>query len=298
MTRAASIPVEPQPQAALRRILFPTDLSAESEHAFSHARRLAESFGSTLVLYHAVEEPGHAEPHWGFDSAPQIWRAAERVARHDLERRAESLTVPHEVVVVRRSSVHRALVDLIRSSLPDLVVMATHGREGLAHLFLGSVTEKVVQHGHRPVLCVRPAPPGEPAGAYRRILVPTDFSPASCRAFPLAALLARAFGAEVLAVHVVPDRPRVTLSSLPAPLPAAPSEAELWRLFQHRFAGLPVTAQVHQGAAWRRIVEAAEVERTDLVVMSTLGHDSLGDRILGSTTERVVRHAPCPVLVS
>ena len=206
-------------QATLRRILFPTDLSEESEAAFAHAQLLAEAFGATLSLYHAVEAPHHDEPHWAFDSAQQIWRAAERMARHDLERTAADLGVRHEIQVERCICAHRALVDLILASHPDLVVMATHGREGLAHLFLGSVTEKVVQHGHRPVLCVRRGPRGG-ALPYRRILVPTDFSPAARRAFPLAALLARTFGAEVLAFHAVPERTLATLERNPRRSPA------------------------------------------------------------------------------
>jgi nucleotide-binding universal stress UspA family protein len=294
---APSLPAEPGIHPAPRRILFPTDLSEEAEDALAHALLLAETFRAHLVLYHAVEEPCHQEPHWAFNSALTIWRAAERVARHDLERRAEGLTVPHEVLVERRASAHRALVDHIHSTLPDLVVMATHGREGLAHLVLGSVTEKVVQHGHRPVLCVRRRPQkGRPR--YRRILVPTDLSPASRRPFPLAALVARTFGAEVLALHAVPDRSLATLSGVPPPLAPPPSEAALWQEFQRDFAGVPVTAQVVVGSPWRRIVQAADVERADLVVMSTAGHDSLGDRLVGSNTERVVRHAPCPVLVA
>jgi nucleotide-binding universal stress UspA family protein len=284
-------------EAAARRILFPTDLSEESENAFAHARLLAEAFDATLTLYHAVEAPHHDEPHWAFDSAQQIWRAAERVARHDLERTAADLGVRHEIQVERCVCAHRALVDLILASRPDLVVMATHGREGLAHLFLGSVTEKVVQHGHRPVLCVRRGPRGGTL-PYRRILVPTDFSPAARRAFPLASLLAHTFGAEVIAFHAVPERTLATLSGIPGPLPPALSEAALWEHFQRDFAGVTVTAQVHEGSPWRRIVHTAEVEKVDLVVMSTLGHDSLGDRIVGSNTERVVRHAPCPVLVA
>jgi nucleotide-binding universal stress UspA family protein len=49
------------------------------------------------------------------------------------------------------------------------------------------------------------------------------------------------------------------------------------------------------GPAWDAIVRAGEA--ADLIVMSSRGHDSLGDHILGSTTDRVLRHAPCPVLV-
>jgi nucleotide-binding universal stress UspA family protein len=293
---AARLPGDPSDSPALRRILFASDLSEESSNAFGHARLLAEAFGARLVLYHAVEQPAHEEPHWAFNQAMQVWRAAERVARQDLERSAASLSVPCQVQVERRACAHRALVDLIRASLPDLVVMATHGREGLAHLFLGSVTEKVVQHGHRPVLCVRRQ---EDAAAvrYRRILVPTDLSEASRRAFPLAALLARRFGSEIVAVHVLPDPAGAPGSAHPAFRPGL-SEAALWQFFQLHFAGLPLTALVLTGSPWRWIVQTAELEDADLVVMSTLGHDSLGDRILGSNTERVVRHAPCPVLVA
>ena len=76
------------------------------------------------------------------------------------------------------------------------------------------------------------------------------------------------------------------------------SESTLWKYFQEDFAGLPVTAQIHKGPVWDRIVHTARLERADLIVMSTRGHDSLADRVVGSNTERVVRHAPCPVLVA
>jgi nucleotide-binding universal stress UspA family protein len=206
--------------------------------------------------------------------------------------------VSHRVVVERKVSVHRSLLELIRSSQPDLTVLATHGREGLAHLLLGSVAEKVVQHAFRPVLCVREPDHGA-ALPYRRILVPTDLSLASRLAFPMAALFARTFGAEVVAVHVVPPPSLATLSGVPpAEPPVLPSETTIWKFFQAEFADVDVTAQVHTGPVWERIVHLAQVEKADLVVMSTRGHDSLADRVVGSNTERVVRHAPCPVLVS
>jgi nucleotide-binding universal stress UspA family protein len=63
------------------------------------------------------------------------------------------------------------------------------------------------------------------------------------------------------------------------------------------FYGLRIVPRLFVGAAWDRIVESARVERADLIVMSTHGRDSLADRVLGSHAERVLRHAPCPVLV-
>jgi nucleotide-binding universal stress UspA family protein len=175
--------------------------------------------------------------------------------------------------------------------------MATHGREGLEHLLLGSVTERVFRHAHRPVLCVRRT---EHHGTlpYRRILVPTDLSPASRLAFPMAAELARAFAAEILAVYVVAAMTVATLAGVSATQEVLrPTEASLWKFCQQDFADLAVTAQVHTGTVWDRIVQIARVEQADLIVMATRGHDSLVDRMVGSNTERVVRHAPCPVLV-
>lgn len=133
---------------------------------------------------------------------------------------------------------------------------------------------------------------------YRRILVPTDLSPASRRAFPLAALLAGRFGAQVLALHVAPRPTGVPLSGSAYFVEnQIPSERTLAAFVEPAFREVRVATRVELGSAWDRIVETALVERADLIVISTHGHDSLADKLLGSHTERVVSHAPCPVLV-
>ncbi len=282
---------------AIREVLFPTDFSSESDRAFDHARFLAESFEASLVLYHAVPVPDHTQAHWAFAHEHEVWATAERHARECLARRGETLNVSHRVIVERKVSVHRGIVELIRAAQPDLTVLATHGREGLAHLLLGSVAEKVVQHAFRPVLCVREPDHGM-ALPYRRILVPTDFSVASRLAFPLAALIARRFSAEVVALHVAPALSLASLEGGAGPSAAPVSEPTLRKYYQEDFAGLEVTARVCRGSVWDGIVRVAREERADLVVMATRGHDSLADRVMGSNTERVVRHAPCPVLAA
>ncbi len=280
----------------LREVLFPSDLSPASERAFEHARFLAERFEATLTLYHAVEIPDPSYAHWAFAHGHEIWCRAEEAAREALARRAENLGVSHTVMVERHASAPVALLDFIRRTQPDLVVMATHGREGLLHLVLGSVTERIVRHAFRPVLCVRPPACGE-ALAYRRVLVPTDLSLASRLAFPMAALFARTFGAQALALHVAPPATAVTLSGVPQVL-APPDPAIIEEFCRDDFSGVPLSAQVRCGPVWETICRVAREECADLVVMATRGHDSLADRIIGSNTERVVRHAPCPVLVA
>jgi nucleotide-binding universal stress UspA family protein len=271
-------------------VLFPSDLSPPSDRAFDHAAFLAERFGAMLTIYHAVEVPDPSYAHWAFQSARDIWIQVEKSAREELTRRAQSLHVSAEVQVQRAASVQQALLSFIHDAKPDLVVMATHGREGLSHLMLGSVTESVFRHSSRPVLCVREPEHGG-ALPYRRILLPTDLSLASRLAFPLAGRFARHFDAEIIAVHVLGH-------GSSQPYEGEPSEAWLYEFFERDLRGLEITAQVHRGRVWERIVEAARAERADLIVMSTRGHDSLADRMVGSNTERVVRHAPCPVLVA
>jgi nucleotide-binding universal stress UspA family protein len=125
-------------------------------------------------------------------------------------------------------------------------------------------------------------------------------SPASRRAFPMASLLARSFEAEIVALHVCPPAIAARLVSVPGNAPAGvPSEDDVRRFLQPELDGLPVSAHVYvNGAPWYRIVQAAETEKIDLVFMSSQGHDSVRDEIIGSNTERVLRHAPCPVLVA
>jgi nucleotide-binding universal stress UspA family protein len=283
---------------AVRDVLFPTDLSPESDRAFDHARFLAERFEASLTLYHAVPVPDHRFAHWAFAHEHEIWERAEREARDALERRAETLRVSHRTVVERQVSVPRAVVDLIQAYQPDLTVLATHGREGLSHLLLGSVAEEIIEHAFRPVLCVR-EPDHGPALPYRRLLVPTDLSLSSGLAFPMAALVARTFGAEVVILHVTPDSTIATLSGIPDPSPPRiPTEEKVRDFCRPSFGEVPLRVRFDAGGVANRIVHAAREEEADLVVMATRGHDSLGDKLLGSNTERVVRHSPCPVLVA
>jgi nucleotide-binding universal stress UspA family protein len=280
----------------LRTLLLATDLGPDSAPAFAHARFLAEQFGARLILYHGVPVPEHRYAHWAFAHGHEVWISAERHARAELERQAQVLTCPHDLVVERRSSALEGILDAIRNRNPDLTVLGTHGREGLAHLMLGSLAEDVMQQSFRPILCVPPGARRAP-GPYSGVLVPTDFSEVSRSAFPIAAFMARKFKAEVIALHVVSTARSGTFSALPTDLGQG-TEQTLREFFREHFGGLDVLPSVRTGHVWERIAHGAASLTNGLVVMSTRGHDSFSDRILGSNTERVLRHAPCPVLVA
>ena len=289
--------------AEINTILFASDLSPESDYAFEHARLLADRFRAHVTLFHALEMSPEPYPGPIDDQDDRRGRWAAKV-RQELCCRARTLTVPHEIVVDEGHVGGHVLADLsvlqaIKRMEPDLTVMATHSRKGFASWFLGSVTHQVVQHAGRPVLCVRRPRHGGTL-PYRRLLVPTDLSAASRRAFPMAALLAHAFEAQVGALHVSTPPPLALLTGVPGSgSPPVPTDRDVRRFLSPELESVAVQASVYvTGAAWYRIVQAAEDDRTDLIVMSTQGHDSFHDGIVGSSTDRVLRHAPCSVLVA
>ena len=279
---------------AIRDVLCLTDLSSRSDFALDHARGLAERFQAELTVYHAVERFEGTYPDLTFGIGHELTEAAEKHAVSALAAAVAGATTRASAKVEQVRSAAEAVVEMALGRRADLTVMATHGRRGLRHMLLGSLTEEVIQHARSPVLCLRELAPV----AYRRILVPTDLSLASRLAFPMAAFLARSFGAEVIGLHAAPPARVATLSGIPERRVPVPSEAALWEFFRSDFAGIPVTAHVYTDVAWDCIVRTAKVEGADLIVMATRGHDSVSDRIVGSTTERTLRHAPCPVLVA
>ncbi len=286
------------PQGAavsIRSVLFFSDLSPESDQAFDHARFLAEQFGARLTLAHVVEirPERHPEP---WPAQDEVVRRAVRDAREHLERRADSARTPSDVLVGREPSLEWALVTQVRREMPDLVVMRTHTRAGLAHVFPGSLAEMVLQDGHAPVLCIREPEHGV-ALPYRRILVPTDLSGRSRRAFPLAAHFARRFDAQVLALHVARVTSPSDLHGLPEALEATTSDEALGTFLQPEFADVRVMPRVMLGDTLDVIGATASSEHADLIVLTTHGRDSLSDRIIGSHAERLIRQSSCPVLV-
>lgn len=293
-TQRTAAPTPIASAVAIRDVLCLTDLSPRSDFAFEHARGLAERFQAELTVYHAVERFEGGYPDVTFGIGRELTEAAAKRALSSLGAAVQGSGTRTAVKVEPVASAADAVVEMALGRRADVTVMATHGRRGLRHMLLGSVTEEVIQRARSPVLCLREAAPA----AYRRILVPTDLSLASRLAFPMAAFLARAFGAEVIGLHAAPPASVATLSGLPERRAPVPSEAALWDFYRSDFVGIPVTAHVYTDVAWDCIVRTAKVEGADLIVMATRGHDSVSDRILGSNTERTLRHAPCPVLVA
>ena len=139
----------------------------------------------------------------------------------------------------------------------------------------------------------------------RRILVPIDFSRESAKAVRYAVSLARQFDASITLVHVVePSYGPVDFGHAPVARPASEKERasrakSKLGVMGHRILGpcRIVETVIRSGLAFFEITEAAKALRADLIIIGTHGYSGLTRAVMGGTAEKVVRHAPCPVLV-
>jgi len=143
-----------------------------------------------------------------------------------------------------------------------------------------------------------------PTRGFERILVPTDFSAGSERAWAIARQLAERLGAELILFHVVVEAP--LFSEGPFTMEHARSvfsKAREWAdttlgewTAAATASGLRARSIVGTGAPTKEIIATAGLEHADLIVMGTQGRGGLDRALLGSVAERVLRLAPCPVL--
>jgi nucleotide-binding universal stress UspA family protein len=137
----------------------------------------------------------------------------------------------------------------------------------------------------------------------RKIVAPTDLSELSCVGVRYALEMARELSAEIIVYHVVPvgeDWFSGYEKLGPARNLLANEEAALDKFLTEKFADdiklMEIRQKVEFGAPHTSIVEMAEREGSDIIVMSTHGRTGLNHMLLGSVTEKVVARAPCPVL--
>lgn len=138
----------------------------------------------------------------------------------------------------------------------------------------------------------------------KSILVPLDFSPPSKRALAYAVAVAKQFKAKVTLLHVIEP---VATPDFAASFPLMMEDDQLMAAAKNELEGAVKAARIPRsaveemlvrfGRSFHEITEAARTRKVDIIVISTHGYTGLKHALLGSTTERVVRHAPCPVLV-
>ena len=277
---------------APKRILCPVDFSDQSTTALRVAGAIAKTFGSELVVLHAqrLETPAYFTVAQTEALQEQLRRSAKFAGEYVSEFTRKHLPgdVAHRVVVTEDDPVS-AILKTQQQISADLIAMGTHGRGGLARIRLGSIAESVLHQAQVPILTVGPGMKVAPAAeGMRRVLCPVNYQASSRTALEHAAALATGAGAELTVAHIdeaplgstAQDSLRRLCDWIPSPVRAHCTVKEV----------------VKQGNAAEQIVAEAEKSHADLLVIGAQPRYVLGSVPLGSTTELVIRSAPCPVL--
>lgn len=275
------------------------DFSEFSAKAYDYAFSLARHYDAQLFVQHVAEPAlalygSYISPHivedlYARHTAYVRERVGEFINKHPIEKiKAEP--------VIQLGNPADSILAFAEAHNIDLITMGTHGRRGLDRAAMGSTFERVVRKSrcavlgvHEPVRdFVSPESPGVPVHL-RRILWCTDLSENSPRVLEFALSLAFEYKAELTLLHVLEKAGD------------AGEERRSWQLLEE---AIPEEARtrvnavpmVLAGEPYQKIIEYATQAKTDLIVMSVRGRNFLDLAIFGSTTHRVIRLGPCPVL--
>lgn len=291
----------------VNRILCPTDLSTESDEALRYGVALARAYGAKLFLLHCSEA----------DSLPEE-KDREKM-RSQMNRLFVESLVPHLGLATMNelkwegilrhniSHVGRAIVQEAATQNIDLIVMRSRRRPRSAVL-LGSTAETVCRNAPCPVLVTHPRERewvSMSSGEIdlNRVLIAQDFSHDSEIALNYGVSLAQEYQAEVHLMHVLAtagkEEPELAWSSSSSGnaytftarklQESLPKEVQLWCKFIN---------VVRCGRVYEEVLTYAKEHEIDLICIGVSGSDWTIGKLLGSNVDRVLREAPCPVLVT
>ena len=297
----------------IRNILVPIDFSEMSIEAIKIARRLARRFTASIHLAH-VRQFDYA----GF-SAPAPPVVPFSLMSNDDE--SEKRLLEEFNALARKHGVSLATCHIlsggpafdeicrVAQNIPaDLIVMPTHGRTGLKHVFLGSTAERIVQHSPCPVFVVREKRRRSKAGplhSINTILVPVDFSDCSREGLQYAIAFANEFGARIILLHAtylgyIYSSEGTAIYDIPGLQKAARKTAERKMRELVRsvdFGDVKFETVFTECSPVLDICAYAKDHDVDVIITSTHGLTGFKHVLIGSIAEQVMRHAPCSVLV-
>jgi nucleotide-binding universal stress UspA family protein len=290
----ATLPVHAiaEPVAGLKNILFATDFSEPSMKAFPYAAELGKKFGAAVFACHIVTPTSlvAAAP----QAAPYLYEAERDLAEKELAKITSSPLLQGLKTNVLLSSgiLGDCLMDEIHANNIDLVIAGTHGRTGLRRLLLGSAVEEICRTATCPVLTVGPDMPPGPV-QFKRILMPTDLSQDSMRALPFVALLAKAYGASVTVLHVLPEE---TSGNPDAKKLSEPVLRSMEHIFEPRLKPIETEFAIESGETVDTVLRVAQEKKADLIAMGIRNTFLPGFHLRTSVAYRVMAASECPVL--
>ncbi|MCA1832933.1 MAG: universal stress protein [Actinomycetota bacterium] len=244
-----------------KRILVGTDGSESASKAVDLAAGLAAALSAELLIVHAGSDESILEPAVKSASTLGVKVTSEFRGGH-----------PSEV-----------LIDFADEKNVDLIVVGDKGQSKGKRVFLGGVPDQVSQHAGCDVLIMRTTSE-QSAEGYERVLIATDGSKTADRAARKGLAIAASLGAKVSLVHA--GHPKT-------------GQLLLEDTAKNLVSGAPIEAELHpvQGNPAEAILEVAEKDRADLIVVGNKGMTGAKRLLLGSVPLAISQYSPCDVLI-
>ncbi|MEM6791523.1 MAG: universal stress protein [Myxococcota bacterium] len=268
----------------MKHVLLATDFSPAAMFATEAAATLAERLDARATLAHVLRDADRSPPEEGLEL---------------LRERRFGQVADVSCALLEGEHADVALIEAARARDVDLIVVARHGRHTIEERLLGATTERLLRKAPCSVFVAHPSR-RERLTLAKHVMVGTDFSPASRSALAVARALADAFSAWTTLVHVW-DLVPTELIAEPLREGEGP-RAMLLRMLEetrrdHLGESSTEAVLVRDKSAVAAICDEADTREADVLVLGTHGRTGLTRFFLGSVAERVVRHAPCSVLV-
>lgn len=288
-------------------VVVPTDYSPSSLRAVRVARSMAKSDADVTVVHVApnynLTVPDHA---WISDSASE---SDEQLERERLKRWIDHNDLGRVASEIRLGDPGTEVCKLAEEIGCQLVIVPSHGHHGLKRILLGSVAERIIRHCDCSVLVLRcdiaaEANTGRVLGIpehwlpREHILVPIDFSESSPEALATACEITDdPTQIHAMCVVELPEYARVIRDELVTISDVRNHHRKALERYLSEHGHATIQSHVEDGDPGMAIVKYAEKIRADLIVIPSHGRHGLRRMLLGSTTERVIRHSTAPVLV-
>ncbi|MFZ7127571.1 MAG: universal stress protein [Desulfobacterales bacterium] len=291
-----------------KRILCGTDLSDNSNPAIVYGIALAREFQGVLTICHVVDMPVPSMYGEAYIEPKDHLERSEAYARERIQEIMAGQNIQWEIEIAVGNPADE-LGRIAREREADVALAATRGRRGLKRLLIGSVTERLIQTLPCPLLVVRGHQPTQALPLdgelrFRRLLVGCDFSPDADLALKHALSLAQEFEAELHLAHVIEPPTYLDLVKSEDSF-GSEIRKDIQQLLKEKL-GSQVPSEARnwcdpktvllEGRPEDELIRYAEANGIDLIILGVRGHGLIGSLFVGSTTDRIVRNAGCPVL--
>ncbi len=274
-----------------KRILGLLDLSAASCDVLRWTCLFAERFGAEVQILHAAWPPvARAVSEAEGEHLLEEFEERRVELRRTIRAQADGVfgnRVRYEVGIGVGHPV-KVVLDYIGQAQPDLVVLGSHGHNGMARSLLGSVAENVVRESLSPTLLVKNVELGPEQTALKSLLCPVDLTTLAAQSLEASVDIARALGSTIDVLRVLQENA--------GGVEMANEELRQWAREVVR-GRAPVSQNVRCGETSEQIILFARQRAADLIVVGAERRKFLEFTVMGRTTERVLRHGPCSVLL-